>query len=144
MLLTFALLKAWPAPACNNPIFAEVVAAPKRPLLYALDRCFETALAAGVVPLVGLLAQRGFGFTGNATPSGDPVLDAENARAMGNAILVFMVVPWGIDLVLYSGLHWTYAKDKQQPGMCRSSAPRQSGRAHAEETRLLPLQDRSP
>jgi hypothetical protein len=24
VLLSFALVKAWPAPACNNPIFAEI------------------------------------------------------------------------------------------------------------------------
>ncbi len=41
VLLTFALLKAWPAPACNNPVFAEIVPPQQRNLVYAFDRCFE-------------------------------------------------------------------------------------------------------
>lgn len=41
VLLSFALLKAWPAPAFNNPAFAEVVPARQRSLVYAFDRCFE-------------------------------------------------------------------------------------------------------
>lgn len=38
VLLIFALIKAWPAPACNNPLFAEIVAEPQRTLIYAFDR----------------------------------------------------------------------------------------------------------
>lgn len=41
VLLSFALLKAWPAPAFNNPAFAEVVPPRQRSLVYAFDRCFE-------------------------------------------------------------------------------------------------------
>ena len=35
------LVNAWPAPACNNPIFAEIVPARSRTLVYAFDRSFE-------------------------------------------------------------------------------------------------------
>jgi hypothetical protein len=35
-----------------------------------------------------------------------------NAAALGNALLAFLVVPWSICLLLYSGLHWTYPADK--------------------------------
>ncbi len=32
------LLKSWAAPACNNPIFAEIVPAHLRTLVYSFDR----------------------------------------------------------------------------------------------------------
>ena len=64
--------------------------------------------------MIGVLAEGAFGFHGAATPSGDPVLDLQNAHASGQALLVFMVVPWCVDLVLYTALHWTYATDVQR------------------------------
>lgn len=63
MLVTLGLLKTWAAPACNNPIFAEIVPPHLRNMIYAFDRCFEGAIAACAAPLVGLLAERMFGFT---------------------------------------------------------------------------------
>ena len=33
------LLKSWAAPACNNPVFAEIVPAHLRTLVYSFDRC---------------------------------------------------------------------------------------------------------
>jgi hypothetical protein len=38
-LFTFGLLHVWAAPACNNPVFAEIVPAELRNLVYAFDRC---------------------------------------------------------------------------------------------------------
>ena len=38
-MIFFGLLKSWAAPACNNPIFAEVVPAHLRTLVYSFDRC---------------------------------------------------------------------------------------------------------
>ncbi|KAL4424385.1 hypothetical protein ABPG75_001686, partial [Micractinium tetrahymenae] len=112
VLLSFALLKAWPAPAFNNPAFAEVTPARQRSLIYAFDRCFEGAVAACAAPLVGKLAQRIFGFSGAGTVTHDRERDLANAAALGNALLAFMVVPWCFTLALYSGLHWTYPADK--------------------------------
>lgn len=39
------LLITWAATACKNPIFAEVVTPDKRELVYAFDRCFESAIS---------------------------------------------------------------------------------------------------
>ena len=51
------LLISWAAPACNNPIFAEIVTPDKRELVYAFDRCFEAAISAaagkGAFVLIG-------------------------------------------------------------------------------------------
>lgn len=114
ILFTFGLVKAWPAPACNNPLFAEIVPEKQRTLVYAFDRCFETALAACTAPLVGLVGEKIFGFNGAATPIGDRDKDLANAEALGDALLIFMIVPWSIDLALYTGLHWTYGPDARK------------------------------
>lgn len=112
VLLAFALLKAWPAPACNNPMFAEIVPAKQRNLVYAFDRCFEGAIAACAAPLVGVLAERIFGYSGSGAVTHDRDTDLANAVALGNALLTFLVVPWSFTLVLYTGLHWTYPADR--------------------------------
>ena len=63
VLVTMGILKTWAAPACNNPVFAEIVPPHLRNMIYAFDRCFEGAIAACAAPLVGILAERMFGFT---------------------------------------------------------------------------------
>ncbi len=67
------------------------------------SRCFEGALAACAAPLVGKLAERMFGFSGAATRSGDVNKDLERARALGSSLLVFLIVPWTLCLIFYSG-----------------------------------------
>ena len=66
-------------------------------------RCFEGALAACAAPLVGRLAEAMFGFTGKAARSGDPMEDLRRARALGSALMVFLIVPWTLCLISYTG-----------------------------------------
>jgi hypothetical protein len=87
ILLAFALLKAWPAPTCNNPVFAEIVPPAQRNLVYAFDRCFEGAVAACAAPLVGALAERMFGFSGSGT--GAPKLEEQPVELMCCAYTCF-------------------------------------------------------
>lgn len=110
----FSLATSWPAPCANNPIFAEIVPIRLRNLVYAFDRCFEGAVAAFATPFVGALSEKYFGFSGTSTVSGDPTIDLSNARALGNALLVFSVVPWAFCLATYSGLHYTYPRDRRR------------------------------
>ena len=63
VLLLMGMSTSWAAPACNNPIFAEIVPSHMRNLIYAFDRSFEMAIAACGAPLVGILAERLFHFT---------------------------------------------------------------------------------
>lgn len=114
VITAFAVLTAWPAPCCNNPAFAEIVPPAQRNLIYAFDRCFEGAMAACSAPLVGLLAQRWFGFSGASTVTGNVELDVKNARAMGSALLAFTTIPWTFCFFMYSGLHMTYPKDRRR------------------------------
>ena len=62
VLLLMGATISWAAPACNNPIFAEIVPPEQRTLVYAFDRSFEMAIAALAAPIVGILAERLFGF----------------------------------------------------------------------------------
>ena len=39
LMFFFGLLHVWAAPACNNPVFAEIVPPHLRNLVYAFDRC---------------------------------------------------------------------------------------------------------
>ena len=79
-------------------------------ILY-LCRSFEMALAACASPLVGFLAERVFGFKGAAAAGGgggteplpDQGEDLAKAKALGNALLVCLVVPWTICLIVYTG-----------------------------------------
>lgn len=117
LLALMGVLISWAAPACNNPIFAEIVPPHLRNMIYSFDRSFEMALAACASPLVGFLAERVFGFHGAAAAGGSLAGLAEDvakAKALGNALLVCLVVPWTICLVVYTGLHFTYPKDKQR------------------------------
>ena len=113
-IFTFAVLTAWPAPCCNNPIFAEIVPAHQRNLVYSFDRCFEGAVAAFATPLVGYLSESVFGFSGTSKVSGEPNVDAANAHALGNALVVFTCVPWLFAFFVYGGLHVTYPRDLER------------------------------
>lgn len=93
--------------------FAEIVPAAQRNMVYAFDRCFEGAVAAFAAPLVGLLAEKWYGFSGASTVTGDRDRDLANARALGSALLAFLAVPWFICLCVYSGAalrDWTHWK----------------------------------
>ncbi|CAG9462739.1 unnamed protein product [Pedinophyceae sp. YPF-701] len=169
-LVVFGLVHTWTAPGCNNPVFAEIVPARLRNLIYAFDRSFEGALAALGAPVVGALAElygfRGDASTGDCKPHDDPGApdvgaavpaprnlhsalvsaagdavraaltdapqdttpaptddgggastreeDLEKAAALGSAMLICMVVPWTMCFLIYTGLHFTYPKDRQR------------------------------
>lgn len=61
-LVAMNSLGSWAGPACNNPAFADIVPGHMRNLVFAFDRCFEGAVAACAAPLVGMLAEKRFGF----------------------------------------------------------------------------------
>ena len=120
----------------NSAMFAEVVPERLRSSVFAFDRSFETAIGALAGPIVGALSPK-FGFKGTIKPGGAGVdqaaLDA-NAKALGNAMLVMMVVPWALCGLAYFGLYFTLAKD-------RATALRMEAELEAEDERLKKLAD---
>lgn len=116
-------LISWAAPAFNNPAFAEIVPAHMRNLIYSFDRTLEMAIAALAAPIVGIMAQTLFGFSGTASTTGHEETDHRNARALGNALLVCMIVPWFLCFVFYTGLHFTYPKDRARAQQLAQAFP---------------------
>ncbi|WIA43486.1 hypothetical protein OEZ86_009949 [Tetradesmus obliquus] len=125
LLAVTGVLISWAATACNNPIFAEIVPPHLRTLVYAFDRCLEGVLSALGAPMVGVAAQRLFGFSGAAaSAAGCSSLsshtsrrhqpDLHKARALGDALTLFTTVPWTLCVLVYSFLHCTYPRDKRR------------------------------
>ncbi|GIL52823.1 hypothetical protein Vafri_8585, partial [Volvox africanus] len=121
LMLLKGVLTSWAGPACNNPVFAEIVPPDMRNLVYAFDRSFEGAISALGAPLVGMAAERWFGFSGvaggeqaceNHNTMAGPEPDLPKARALGDAMLLFMAVPWTLCTLFYTGLHWSYPRDR--------------------------------
>ncbi|KAF6251986.1 hypothetical protein COO60DRAFT_1555686 [Scenedesmus sp. NREL 46B-D3] len=114
IMFTMGLTCTWAGAGCNSPIFAEIVPDELRSTIYAFDRSFENSIAACAAPVVGLLAERAFGFSGALSDEAlhDQKLRAHNASALGSSLLACMALPWSLCLVFYTALHYFYAKDK--------------------------------
>lgn len=110
VFFTMGATISWTTPACNSPVFADVVPRALYSRIYAFDRSFEGAIAATAAPLVGIISEKVFGFQGDvASRQG---ADSGNAGSLGKSLLVFLVVPWTLCFLSYSGLYWTYPRDK--------------------------------
>jgi hypothetical protein len=88
---------------------------------------------------VGLLAQRLFGFSGASTVTGDTRADVANARALGSALLAVLAVPWALCLCIYTGLHFTYPRDRRAAmAISRAKTPDTTLEADLEPLALPP------
>mmetsp|Transcript_21506 Transcript_21506/g.51310 ORF Transcript_21506/g.51310 Transcript_21506/m.51310 type:complete len:506 (+) Transcript_21506:414-1931(+) len=123
VVIVMGLTVSWCAAACIGPVFSEIVPEHIRSMIYAYDRCMEVAIAACATPVVGLIAENFYGYEGPVAPrqtdSGN-VTDfgsdrhSHNAEALGNALLISLLVPWTFTLVCYGLLFNSYPKDKQR------------------------------
>lgn len=67
-------------------------------MIAVLEFRYEICVVAGVI------AERSFGFEGHLAESNvDPVKGAYNARALANALLCCLLVPWTFCLIFYTG-----------------------------------------
>jgi len=127
VLLLLGLSVSW-CGSNNSCLFAELVPESLRTQIYAFDRSFEGAIGACGAPLVGITAERLFGFKSGsiAEASGS---STKQTAAMSNALLVCLVVPWTLCLGFYSFLHWTYPRDKAMAAkaLLRKSGSRLNG-----------------
>lgn len=136
VIIVFGLLTPWCGPGCNSPMFAEIVPASKRSLIYAFDRCFEGALAACAAPLVGAVAERVFGYDAAraVTAAADATgADAGNADALGRSLVCCLCVPWVLCFLIYFGLYWTYPADRARlkSGPAAELQPLRGWQAHS-------------
>lgn len=96
-----------------SPIFAEIVPEKARTTVYALDKCFEAVFASFAPPIVGVLAERVFGYK---PVSSDTSVDRdrENAAALAKAVYTEIAVPMAICCLTYTLLYWTYPRDRDR------------------------------
>lgn len=111
VLFLMGCMISWCSPGCNSPVFAEIVPEEMYSRVYAFDRSFEGALAACAAPVVGIVAQRVFGFQGSVS-EGRGRTEQGNAEALGDSLLLCLLVPWTFCFVFYTGLYWTYPRDR--------------------------------
>ncbi|KAK9838092.1 hypothetical protein WJX81_000768 [Elliptochloris bilobata] len=95
----------------NSAMFAEIVPEQLRSAVYAFDRSFEGAVGATGAPLVGLVAERVFGFAGAVGREG---ADLDNARALGNSLLFCWLLPFFCCFLFYFGLYFTLPADRER------------------------------
>lgn len=117
MFFILGFLISWNAAATNNPIFAEIVPASARTSIYALDRSFESLLASFAPPVVGVLAERYYGYI-PLQPGRDHatelVIDKENALSLSKALYTAVGFPLTLCCIIYTFLYWTYPKDRDR------------------------------
>ncbi|OAY63806.1 uncharacterized protein LOC109712244 [Ananas comosus] len=120
VMFIMGLSISWNAPATNNPIFAEIVPEKSRTSIYALDRSFESVLASFAPPVVGLLAERVYGY--KPVPYGKGAstsieTDRENAASLAKALYTAIAIPMTLCCLIYSFLYRTYPRDRERARM---------------------------
>ncbi|KAK9835393.1 hypothetical protein WJX81_006954 [Elliptochloris bilobata] len=114
----------------NSAMFSEIVPEQLRSAIYAFDRSFEGAVGATAAPLVGIIADRVFGYRGAVGHEADPALQAANANALGNSLMAVLGVPWFLCFCAYFLLYFTLPIDKRKSIMLgRQLAAQKSERA---------------
>ncbi|CAA0839588.1 Major facilitator superfamily protein [Striga hermonthica] len=110
-LFLMGITISWCATATNGPMFAEVVPAGHRTMIYAFDRAFEVSFSSFAAPIVGILSEKMYGYD---TKTVDPVLgSAREAMALSRGLLAMMVVPFGLCALFYTPLYWTFKQDRE-------------------------------
>ncbi|KAJ1702611.1 hypothetical protein LUZ63_002390 [Rhynchospora breviuscula] len=115
VIFVMGLIISWNAPATNNPIFAEIVPERSRTSIYALDCAFESILASFAPPIVGLLAERMYGYKiGDSNASSDPMINRQNAASLAKALYTAVAIPMVFCSSIYSFLYCSYPRDRDR------------------------------
>lgn len=110
-LFLMGLTISWCATCANNPMFAEVVPAKHRTMIYAFDRAFEGSFSSFAAPIVGILSEKIYGYDSKAAnlASGSP----REAFALSRGLLSMMAVPFGLCCLFYTPLYTTFRRDRE-------------------------------
>ena len=104
VLLLMGLTISWPQNCANNPIFAEIVPAKQRTMIYAFDRAIEGSLSSLAAPAVGYISERIYGYGSSNN----------KAMALSKGLFSMMAVPWCLCGLLYTPLYFTFEEDRAQ------------------------------
>jgi len=142
-LFALGVMASWNGTATNSPILAEIVPPRAMTTVFALDRTFEAVLASFAPPVVGMLAERLYGYklvrsSAAAGAAGvderaavDVEMERHNATSLAKAIYTCIAVPMALCCAIYSFLYCTYPRDRD---MARAEAARDRGSHDGEES----------
>ncbi|XP_030462598.2 uncharacterized protein LOC115682503 [Syzygium oleosum] len=117
-LLLMGLTISWCLTAANAPMFAEVVPAKHRTMIYAFDRAFEVSFSSFAAPLVGIMSEKIYGYDAKSI---DPIRgSAREAFALSKGLLSMMAVPFGLCCLLYTPLHVAFGRDRDNARIANS------------------------
>lgn len=117
-LFTMGLTISWCGTCANNPMFAEVVPAKHRTMIYAFDRAFEGSFSSFAAPVVGILSEKIYGYDSKAAKS--TTGSAPEALALSRGLFSMMAVPFGLCCLFYSPLYITFRRDRENARMMSS------------------------
>ncbi|CDP06204.1 unnamed protein product [Coffea canephora] len=110
-LFLMGLTISWCATATNGPMFAEVVPVKHRTMIYAFDRAFEVSFSSFAAPVVGILAEKMYGYDPKSV---DPVVGSgREALALSRGLFSMMAVPFGLCGLFYTPLYWNFRHDRE-------------------------------
>ncbi|GJM98951.1 hypothetical protein PR202_ga16004 [Eleusine coracana subsp. coracana] len=116
VLFVMGVFISWNGPATNFPILAEIVPERSRTSAYALNKSLEAMLSSFAPPMVGILAQRVYGY--EPDDKGKSVqLDRQNAESLARALYVAIAIPFVICASIYSFLYCSYPRDRERARM---------------------------
>ncbi|TVU06103.1 hypothetical protein EJB05_49296, partial [Eragrostis curvula] len=102
-----------PVSSETTPFLAEIVPEKARTTVYALDKCFEAVFASFAPPIVGVLAERVFGYKPVSSETSVDT-DRENAAALAKAVYAEIALPMAICCLTYTLLYCTYPRDRER------------------------------
>uniref|UniRef100_A0A0E0M0J4 Major facilitator superfamily (MFS) profile domain-containing protein n=1 Tax=Oryza punctata TaxID=4537 RepID=A0A0E0M0J4_ORYPU len=119
-LFTLGLMASWNPSSTNGPILAEIVPPRSRTSVYALDRTCEAVLASFAPTVVGVLAERLYGYE----LAGGAAVEAErrNAASLARALYTAIAVPMVLCCLVYSFLYCTYPRDRETAARAEAAA----------------------
>ncbi|XP_043709673.1 multidrug resistance protein 2-like [Telopea speciosissima] len=117
-LFLMGLTISWCANCANNPMFAEVVPAKHRTMIYAFDRAFEGSFSSFAAPIVGMVAEKVYGYDSKSANlvSGS----AKEAFALSRGLLSMMAVPFGLCSLFYTPLYRIFGRDRDSARLVNS------------------------
>ncbi|XP_058228579.1 uncharacterized protein LOC131336677 isoform X2 [Rhododendron vialii] len=114
-LFLMGLTISWNATAANGPMFAEVVPPKHRTMIYAFDRAFEVSFSSFAAPVVGILAEKIYGYDSKSV---DPILGSpREAFALSRGLFSMMAVPFGLCCLFYTPLYRFFRRDRDNARM---------------------------
>ncbi|KAE9466939.1 hypothetical protein C3L33_01154, partial [Rhododendron williamsianum] len=114
-LFLMGLTISWCTTAANGPMFAEVVPAKHRTMIYAFDRAFEGSFSSFAAPIVGIIAEKIYGYDPKSVDlvSGSP----REAYALSRGLFSMMAVPFGLSCLFYTLLYRFFWRDRDNARM---------------------------